>query len=326
MMRRRDFITLLGGAAVWPATTRAQQRALPVIGYLNNAARASSEHLLKAFRKGLDETGLVEGRDVDVEYRFAEDALDRLPALAAELVRRRVAVILASSLGAALAAKAATTTVPIVFRTGADPVQYGLVPGLNRPGGNITGINNLSFELGPKQLGLLHELLPGASRFAALVQSNSPVAGYDVQQLRAAAAAIGRSIEIVEVSTNREIDAAFATLLQKRIDALLVGDFGLFMSRRVQVTTLANYSRLPAIYAVREPVEIGGLMSYGLNPADQERQAGIYVGRILKGEKPADLPVLRPTKFELVINLQSARTLGIEVPQGLLALADEVIE
>jgi putative ABC transport system substrate-binding protein len=326
-MDRRDFITLLGGAAAaWPLAAQAQQPAVPVVGYLAFGARAPNEILSAAFRKGLDEAGFVEGRNVTVEYRFADLANDRLRELASELVRRRVAVILASSLSAALAAKAATTTVPIVFRTGTDPVQNGLVSSFNRPEGNITGINNVNLDLGPKQLGLLHELLPGASRFAALVQGNNPVAESFAQQLRAAAASISRPIEIVDVTTSREIDSAFATLSQKRIDALLVSDFVLFTTRRVQVTTLATYWHLPTIYSAREPVEVGGLMSYASNAADQERQAGIYVGRILKGEKPADLPVLRPTKFELVINLQTARTLGIQVPQGLLAIADEVIE
>jgi putative ABC transport system substrate-binding protein len=326
MIQRRDFITLLGGAAVWPLAARAQQSAMPVVGYLSMGARAPNEFLSAAFRKGLDEAGFVDGRNVRVEYRFADDANDRLRELASELVRRRVAVILASSLRAALAAKAATTSVPIVFRTGVDPVQNGLVSSFNRPEGNITGINNVNLDLGPKQLDLLHELLPGASRFAALVEGNTPGTEAIVQQLQAAAASIGRPIEIVDVTTNREIDSAFATLSQKRIDALLVSDFVLFTTRRVQVTTLATYWHLPTIYSAREPVEIGGLMSYGANAADQERQAGIYVGRILKGEKPSDLPVLRPTKFELVINLQTARALGIQVPQELLAIADEVIE
>ena len=289
-MRRRDFITGAVGAAAWPLAARAQQRGVPVIGYLNGNTHAAAELMLAGFRKGLNETGFVEGRNLSVEYRFGDNATGRLPELAADLVRRRVAVILASGLDAASAAKAATTTIPIVFRTGADPVRNGLVESFNRPGGNVTGMNNLNLDLWPKRLGLLHELLPGASRFAVLVQTtNDPLVGADieheVQDLRAAAATMGCSIEVVGVSTDREIDAAFASLVQKRIDALLVGDFALFGTRSVQLTTLANYHHLPAIYPGRNHVEIGGLVSYGSNLADQERQAGIYVGRILKAEK-----------------------------------------
>jgi putative ABC transport system substrate-binding protein len=252
-----------------------------------------------------------------------------LPELAADLVRRRVAAILASTLSAALVAKMATATIPIVFRTGADPIRNGLVDSFNRPGGNVTGINNINLNLWPKRLGLLHDLVPSASRFAVLVQ-DSPLLGAEieseVQDLRAAAATIGRSIEVVSATTAGDIDAAFASLVQKRIDALLVGDFPLFANRGVQVTTLATYHRLPTIYEGRQAVEIGGLMSYGSNLTDQERQAGIYVGRILKGEKPADLPVVQPTKFELAINLKTAKALGLTIPETLLATADEVIQ
>jgi putative ABC transport system substrate-binding protein len=299
---------------------------LPVVGYLHSGARAPTQFLEAAFLKGLNEAGFAEGRRVVVEYRFADNAEDRLSELAADLVRRRVAVILASSQAAALAAKAATASIPIVFRTGFDPVTNGLVASFNRPGGNLTGINNVTQDLWPKQFGLLRDLVPSASRFAVLVQGGNANIESLVRDLRAAAAKVGQSIEVVSATTAGEIDAAFASLVEKRIAALLVGEFVLFLNRRVQVTTLANYHRLPAIYGLREPVEIGGLMSYGPNLGDQERQAGIYVGRILKGEKPADLPVIRPTRFEFVINLQTARTLGIEVPPGLLAIADEVIE
>jgi putative tryptophan/tyrosine transport system substrate-binding protein len=320
-MRRRQFIAGLAGAAAWPLAAQAQQQALPVVGFLNN-----SQLFVAPFRKGLSETGFVEGRNVTIEYRSANDKNDRLPELVADLVRRHVTVIAALSLQTALAAKAATTIIPIVFRTGADPVQYGLVASFNRPGGNITGINDISFGLGPKRLGLLHDLLPGASRFALLVDPTAAATESMIADIGVAASAIGRPIEVVTASSNSEIDTAFAILAQKRVDALLVPPTALFADRRVQLITLTAHQSLPAIYGVREDAEIGGLMSYGPVITDQIRQAGIYTGRILKGEKPSELPVLRPTKFEFVINLQTARTLGIEVPPGLLAIADEVIE
>jgi putative tryptophan/tyrosine transport system substrate-binding protein len=280
-----------------------------------------------AFRKGLSEAGYVEGRNVAVEYRWARDHDDRLPELAADLVRLRVAVIATpGSTTAAAAAKSATTTIPIVFSAGGDPVQMGLVASLNRPGGNVTGVSSMAGDLGAKRLGLLQELVPRAVRFAVLVNPNNPLAEAFVTDVRAAAPVIGRQIEVFTAGTSRDIDAAFAMLLEKRADALLVGPDALFVSRRVQLATLTARHALPTIYPFREDVEAGGLMSYGPSNTDLVRQAGIYTGRILKGEKPAELPVVRATKFELVINLQTARTLGFTVPPSLLARADEVIE
>jgi putative ABC transport system substrate-binding protein len=328
-MKRRDFITLLGGAAAaWPIAARAQQRAsMPVIGFLSSSAPEPSANNMAAFRKGLSETGYVEGRDVTIAYRFAEQQFDRLPDLAADLVRRRASVIATSDSSAAHAAKAATANIPIVFRTGFDPVQDGLVVSFNRPGDQITGITDISVALGPKRLQLLHDLLPGASRFGALVNNPSfPFTATLIADIRAAASTIGGAIEIITASTNSEIDTVFASLEQRRIDALLVDSDGLFVQRRVQVVTLASHYRVPAIYPRHEFVDIGGLMSYGSDSADQFRQVGVYTGRILKGEKPADLPVIRPTKFEFLINLQTARTLHITVPSALLAIADQVIE
>jgi putative ABC transport system substrate-binding protein len=327
-MRRREFITLLGGgAALWPLAARSQQPAMPVVGYLYVGSPEASPHLVAAFRKGLSEMGYVEGRNVATEYRFAHNDNARLPELAADLVRSRVAVIATpGGLPAALAAKAATTTIPIVFYTAIDPVQVGLVASLNRPGGNVTGFTSMNAELGGKRLGLLHELLPRSARFAVLVDPNSPQTESIIKDLQAAAAGIGRQLEVLTAGTNREIDTAFANLVQKQADALLVTPSTLFNNRRVQLATLAAHYRLPAIYAWRESAEAGGLMSYGTNNADQFRQVGIYVSRILKGDKPADLPVQQPTRFEFVINLQTARTLGIDIPPILLAIADEVIE
>jgi putative ABC transport system substrate-binding protein len=260
-----------------------------------------------------------------IEYRFS-NTYDRVRELATELVRRRVAVIATSGLQAALAAKAATTTIPIVFRTGGDPVQYGLVASFNRPGGNITGINDIGEDLGAKRLGLLHDLMPSASRFAVLVDPKTPTTESAITDVRAAAAAIGRPIEVVTASTDNEIDAAFASLVQKRIDALLVLPQSLFANRRLQLTELATYHRLPAIYGERTWVEIGGLLSYGTDLLDALRQTGIYTGRILKGEKPSEIPVLRPTKFEFVINMKTAKSLGVTIPETLLATADKVIQ
>jgi ABC-type uncharacterized transport system substrate-binding protein len=328
-MRRREFIAAIGSAAMaWPLAARAQQRGLPVVGFLSvGAPEEAGIGGAASFHKGLSETGFIEGRNVTIEYRFANNAgVERLTELAADLVGRRVTVIAATGLGAALAAKAATATIPIVFRTGNDPVRYGLVASFNRPGGNVTGINDIGRDLAGKRLGLLHDLLPGASRFAALVEPGSPVTESEVAEVTAAASAIGRSIEVVTASSNREIDTAFAGLVQKRIDALWVSASSLFFNRRVQLVTLATYHRLPAIYPQRVYAEVGGLMSYGTDILDSIRQVGVYTGRILKGEKPSDLPVTRPTKFEFVINLRTAKALGIEVPPGLLAITDEVIE
>jgi putative tryptophan/tyrosine transport system substrate-binding protein len=326
-LKRRDFITLLGGAAAWPLVAHAQQPAMPVIGYLGNASPEATAHLVAAFRKGLSENGFVEGQNVAIEFRWTNNDETKLPELAADLVRRRVAVITApGSIAASLAAKAATATIPIVFSAGADPVKIGLVASLNRPGGNVTGVSTMNNELVGKQFGLLHEVLPSAVRFAVLINSNNPASEATIMDARAAAAAIGRSIEVLTVSTGSEIDAAFASLVQKRVEALLVAPDPLFINRRVQLQSLAMRHTVPAIFSLRENVEAGGLMSYGSSFIDLFRQTGIAVSRILKGEKPSDLPVMQATKFELVINLQTARTLGIKVPPTLLSRADEVIE
>jgi putative ABC transport system substrate-binding protein len=326
-MKRRAFITLLGGAAAWPLTARAQQQAIPVVGYLGATSPEPNAHIVAAFRKGLSEAGYVEDRNVTIEFRWAHNEFGRLPELAADLVRRRVAVIATpGSSVAPLAAKSVTTAIPILFSAAADPVQRGLVVSLNRPGGNVTGISSMSLELGAKRLGLLNELLPRAVRFGMLLSPSSP--SFESFKLGAqeAAVAIRREIEFFNVRTSQEIDAAFATFAQKGIDGLLVPPVPLFSDRRVQLATLASRHTVPAIYPSRESAEVGGLMSYGASITDQARQVGIYVGRVLKGEKPADLPVMRAVKFEFVINLQTARTLGIEIPPSLLALADEVIE
>ena len=326
-MRRREFITLIGGAtAAWPFAASAQQPAMPVIGYLDGGSLGTSAHVIAAIRKGLSETGYVEGSNVAIEYRWAEGNYDRLPAMAAEVARRQVAVIVAMGTPAAFAAKAATSMVPIVFGGGIDPVQAGLVASLNRPGGNVTGVTSMNAEIETKRLGLLHDLLPQATRFAVLVNPDNPLAEIDIKDAQATAATIGGQIEILTARTNREIDDAFASLVQQRADALLIGPDVFFTNRRVQLATLAVRHGVPAIYSFREFAEAGGLMSYGTSNTDRDRQVGAYAGRILKGEKPADLPILRPTKFEFVINLQTARMLGLTVPAALLARADEVIE
>src|SRR5262249_24114386 len=315
-------------AAAWPLAARAQQPAMPVIGYLEAGLPEASANLVAAFRKGLSEAGYIEGRNVAIEFRWAHNENDRLPDLAADLVRRRVQMIVtpASTL-AASAAKAASTTIPIVFGTGSDPVRAGLVASLNRPGGNVTGANTMSVELISKRLGLLNELLPGAARFAVLVNPSNPSSAEPaITDARAAAVALGRQIEVFTARSNRHLDTAFRTLAQKRADAVVSPPDALFDSRRVQLATLSARYQLPALHWKREFAEVGGLMSYGSNVADVIRQTGVYAGRILRGEKPADLPVLLPTKFEFVINSQTAKILGLEIPPTLLARADEVIE
>jgi putative tryptophan/tyrosine transport system substrate-binding protein len=327
-VKRREFISLLGGAAAWPLAARAQQPAIPVIGVLDATSPAGSADRLRAFRQGLKDTGYFEGENVAIEYRWAENQFDRLPALAAELVRRPVAVIVTTG-GApsALAAKAATATVPIVFATGGDPVVLGLVASINRPGANVTGVSFLVATLAAKMLGLLHELLPGAERIAVLVDPNiTPVTEPFVSDVRAAASATRKQIEVLYVTTGRDIDTVFESLAQKPVDALLVGPGAFLTSRRVQLVTLATRHALPAIYNVREYAEAGGLMSYGTSLTEALRQVGVYTGRILKGAKPADLPVMQSTKFEFVINLNTAKAFGLSFPPGLLAIADEVIE
>jgi putative ABC transport system substrate-binding protein len=328
-MRRREFVTLLGCAvAAWPLAARAQQAALPVIGYLEIRSPDTQADRLRAFRQGLKDTGYVEGENVRIEYRWAENQVDRLPMLAAELVRQRVNVI-ATTGGerVALAAKAATTTIPIVFGVSQDPVPFGLVASHNRPGGNATGVNFLVTELGSKQIELLHELVPAAARVGLLVNPKSP-GGTEraMRDVTGAASAIGLQIDVVQASDSREIESVFGTLVHNKADALLVGPDAFLVSRRLQLAILAARHALPAVYNVREYAEAGGLMSYGTDVRDAYRQIGVYVGRILKGAKPADLPVVQSSKFELVINLPTARALGLEVPPTLLARADEVIE
>ena len=328
MMKRRDFITLLSGAAAaWPIAARAQQTAPPVIGFMGAGSPERTVYLLSAFRKGLSEAGFVEGKNVSIEYRWANNAYDRLPERMADLVRLRVAVITTPfSTAGAGAAKAATTTIPIVFSIAGDPVQLGFVASLNRPGGNLTGWTNLNVELDPRRLELLHELVPWATVLAHLVNPNNPYTGSEITSVQAAAGAIGLSVEVLTASTNPEIDVAFVNLIEKRATALLISPDNLFSNRRVQITTLSARHAVPTIYPYREDAEAGGMMSYGVNIPEEYRQVGVYTGRILLGEKPADLPVLQPTKFELLINLQTAKTLGITVPQTLLVAADEVIE
>ena len=326
-MRRRDFITLLGGAAAWPLAARAQQSTMPVIGFLHTGSPEVTPNLVAGFRQGLSEAGFIDGRNVTIEFRWAHNDSSRLPELAADLVRQRVNVI-ATPNGdqAAFAVKAATTAIPIVFSSTGDPVKNGLLASYNRPGGNLTGVTSLLQELGAKRLEFLHELLPGATRFAVLVHEGNTLNGRVITDLRAAASSLGFQIEVLSAGTNRDIDMAFAALPQKRADALLTAPSALFGARRLQLTTLAARYAMPVMYHDRQYTESGGLMSYGTSLADIYRQVGVYTGRVLRGEKPADLPVLQPTKLELVINLQAARTIGIEVPATLLAAADEVIE
>ena len=328
-MKRREFMGLLcSAAAAWPLAGRAQQPPIPVIGFLNSASLDTYSHLLSAFRQGLKETGFVEGENVAIEYRWSENQIDRLPELAAELVRRQVAAIVATGGHAsALAAKAATTTIPIVFGVGEDPVRLGLVASLARPGGNATGINYFIYELMAKRLALLRELVPGATRVAVLANpANAAHTETTLTDVEVAARAIGLQIQIVNASTSREIDAAFAALVRDRVEALFVFPDVFFTTRRVQLANLASHHSIPVAYAQRDYAEAGGLMSYGSNNEDPFRQVGIYTGRILKGAKPADLPVVEASKFELVINAETARMLGLTIPPTLLAVADEVIE
>jgi len=329
-MKRRDFITLIGGAvAAWPLTARAQQPVMPVIGFVDVGSAITSAHFAAAFRNGLNEAGYSDGKNVTIEYHWLEGRYDRLPAVMAELVGRRVAVIATpASIPASLAAKAATTTIPIVFGVGEDPVKLGFVTNLARPGGNATGINFFVAEVVPKRLGLLHDLMPAAVRIAALINpGNAATAETTVREVHKAASALGLQIQIFEASTSREIDAAFAGIATARAEALFVAPDAFFVSRRVQLVTLAARGNgIPAAYSSRYYTEVGGLMSYGTDVLDSIRQVGVYAGKILNGAKPAELPVIQSTKFELVINLQTARALGLEVPPGLLTAADEVIE
>jgi ABC-type uncharacterized transport system substrate-binding protein len=328
-LKRRKFITLLGGAAtVWPLALRAQQPAFPVIAFMSGGARDPNTSNVAEFRKGLSETGYIADRNVTVEYHWLEGRYDSLPVLIADLVHRRVAVIATPGFPpAARAAKDATSAIPIVFGVGEDPVKLGLVESLNRPGGNATGINFFSGELTAKRLGLLRELLPRAARIAVLVNPADPVrTEYVMSEVQTAALALGLQIQVLKASTIQEINAAFTTLVRDRTDALFVGSDGFLNNRRVQLANLTARHALPTIFGTRNYVEVGGLMSYGADLGDMFRQVGVYTGRILKGAKPADLPVLQPTKFELVINIQTAKLLGLEIPPTLLARADEVIE
>jgi putative ABC transport system substrate-binding protein len=327
-MRRREFITLLGGAvAAWPLAARAQQPGMPVIGFLNPTSPEVLGGPIRGLRQGLKDAGYVEGENITIEYRWADNQIERVPALAAELVRRRVGVIVATGGPvSALAAKAVTTTIPIVFNVAEDPVRLGLVASLARPGGNVTGVSFLAAEVAAKRLALLRELVPGAVRVAVFANPNNPAADVALSELEAAARAMGLRIQVLRASTSGEIDAAFATFVRERPDALFVTGDSFFNSRRVQLALLAAIHRVPATFGLRDYAEAGGLMSYGANLRDAYRQVGVYAGRILKGAKPADLPVVQSTKFDFVINLTTAKAIGIDVPSTLLARADEVIE
>jgi putative tryptophan/tyrosine transport system substrate-binding protein len=325
-MRRREFITLLGGAAAWPLAARAQQPAMPTIGFLGSGSPGTYTPLVVGFRQGLKEAGYVEGLNAAIEFRWAEGQYDRFPELVAELVRNRVAVIATFGPGAALAAKAATTTIPIVFTGGFDAVQLGLVASLNRPGGNVTGVNFLANALEAKRLGILHDLVPQSTVIGTLLNPANASAEVQSRNMKEAASALGLQLRVATASTERDIDAAFANFVQQRLNALIVAADAFFLSQRNQLVSLAARHAIPAIYAWREAVAAGGLMSYGTSFTDAYRQGGIYVGLILKGAKPADLPVMLPTKFEFVVNLKTAKALGLTIPPGVLAIADEVVE
>jgi putative ABC transport system substrate-binding protein len=328
MSTRREFITLLGGVAAWPVAARAQQPAIPVIGFLSSGSPAAYAHLVRAFRQGLSEAGYVEGRNVTIEYRWADDQNDRLPALAADLASRQVSLIAApGSTPAALAAKAASTTIPIVFFTGANPVQVGLVASLNRPGGNVTGVTTLNAELEPKRLELLHDLMPTASMIALLVNPTSPILAETTRKdLHTAASTRGLELRVLNASTERDLETVFANVRQLRSGGLVIASDAFFSSQLEQLGALAIRYAVPAVYQFREFAAAGGLMSYGSSLTEPFRQAGIYTGRVLTGEKPADLPVQQVTKVELVINLKTAKALGLTIPLPLLGRADDVIE
>ena len=324
-MRRREFLGVLVGVATLPLAARAQQPAIPVVGFLRSTSLASSTHLVTAFLRGLKETGYTEGQNVMIEYRWADNQADRLPALADDLVRRQVAVIVANSTSA-FAVKAATTTIPMVFLTGSDPIEGGLVTNLNRPGDNITGVVFFSDELGTKRLELLRQFVPKATTVGLLVNPNHPGTEDERRNVQAAARAVGEQLIVLDVHSDHDIETAFETLVQRGAGALLVGSGAFLFSNRDRLVELAARHALPTSFAQRESVTAGGLMSYGTSITDASRQTGIYAGRILKGEKPADLPVMRSTRFEFVLNLKTAKTLGLEIPAELLATADEVIE
>ena len=326
-MKRRAFIAGLGSAAAWPLTARAQPRPIPAIGFLSGLSAWEFSFLATAFRRGLADTGYVDGRDVSIEYRWAEGHYDRLPTLVSQLVERRVSVIVATGgISSVIAAKAATTTIPIVFTAGTDPVKAGIVPSLNRPGGNLTGVVFFNNMLGPKRLQVLRELSPRAAVVGIMVNPKNPNTESDLQDVHAAASPLGIQVAVVHASSEREFDAAFVKLAGQGAGALIVNPDPFFGSRRDQLVTLAAQYALPAIYEIREFAVSGGLVSYGTNISEAYRQVGIYSGRILSGEKPAALPIQQSTKFELVINLKTARSLGLDIPPTLLAIADEVIE
>jgi putative ABC transport system substrate-binding protein len=327
-MKRRDFISLLGGAAAWPLAARAQQRAMPVVGFLGaSSLQSMAGTTVLDFKRGLAETGYVEDRNVAIEYRFADDHYDRLPALAADLVQRRVDVIAAPGAPGALAAKAATSVIPVVFMTPADPVDVGLVTSINRPGGNLTGFAYLNEEVAPKRLGLLHEFIPAAKSIGFLVNPASPgPTAAQVKEIQAAASTFGIRLTVVNASSALDLEEAFAIFVRERVEAIQMGLDGLFGNHVDQIVALATRSKIPMIYPWREFTAAGGLMNYGASIPEAFHQVGVYTGQILKGAKPADLPIQRPTKLQLVLNLQAAKAIGIEFPAKLLAIADEVIE